>query len=79
MFPQLRCRVNEEGEERFSLKRYSWQAGLYTVGASISAQSVMARVPRYNICELCTHFCHMDHEHWMSSGSLEAWLLARSL
>lgn len=37
VFPQLRCRVDEKGEERFSLKRHSWQAGLYTVGASISA------------------------------------------
>lgn len=56
--PQLRCRLDGEGEERFSLKYHGWQASLYAVGP---LESVMV-----SVCELCTVFCHMDHGHWMS-------------
>lgn len=78
VFPQLRSRAYGEGK-RFALKGLSWQAGLYTAGVSMSAQSIVTRAPVYNIHMASVQTSATGHEPWMSSRYLEAWLLARLL
>lgn len=77
-FPQLRCRADGEGK-RSALKGDSWQAGLYTAGVSMSAQSIVARAPTYNIHVASVQTSATGHDTWMSFRSLEAWLLPRLL
>ena len=68
------CRAGVE--ERFSSNGWSWPANLPAVGASMSGQLISTRVLAYDNGALHTDFCCVDRMRWISSGSLDAWLLS---
>jgi len=57
-------------DERLSLYCRRWPATSFTIGASSASQPIAAHEWAYDDGALCMIFCHMDHAHWTSSGSV---------